>query len=83
MKRVQKVIGKNEEKKNADYFVFYKDSGEYFVVVNLTSNTLFMEPFTSVMMTSRFKDPNQCELKVIIIVYNLQKEADKFMTIGQ
>jgi len=81
VKRVQKVIGKNEGMDKFGLFCFLRDLREYFVVVNLTSNIPFLwnlsRPYgkSAVIMTSRFKDPNQCNRKVIIIVYNLPKRS--------
>jgi len=50
VKRVLKVIGKNEGKKNADYVGFYKDFGEYFVVVNLACIYCFLRRFHILMV---------------------------------
>jgi hypothetical protein len=41
VKRVLKVIGKNEGKKNADFFVFYKDFGDFVVGMKSPSRLSF------------------------------------------
>jgi hypothetical protein len=90
VKRVLKVIGKNEGKKKFGLFCIFKDFGEYYVIANLASNIpFFTGRFCILMVNLPSLRPAVTGIRIIdahkemVIVYNLPKEADKFMTIGQ
>jgi hypothetical protein len=77
-------------RKNGDYFVFLREFGEYFVVVNLVSKMPFFTGWFCIPLVNLPSlRPSVTEIRIIathkemVIVYNLKKEADKFMTIGQ